>query len=149
MDTRPILLIEDSRDDVELTLTALKKNNIQNEVVIAHDGIEALDFLFGVRGPPKGKGHPIPALVLLDLKLPSMDGFEILKRMRDSDRTKLIPVVILTSSTERLDLLKGYELGASSYVRKPTDFGEFLLAVQELGHYWLTLNEPVPNHRGN
>lgn len=149
MDARPILLVEDNPDDVELTLRALKKNRIMNDVIVARTGVEALEVLFGKSGPPNGPGGPIPSLVLLDLKLPALDGFEVLKRMKASDRTRLIPVVILTSSREKLDLLKGYELGANSYVRKPTDFGEFLLTVQELGQYWLTLNEPVLNEGGN
>lgn len=149
MDTRPILLVEDNQDDVELTLRALRKNRISNEVVVARTGVEALDFLFGKGGGTDGKGMALPSLVLLDLKLPVMDGFEVLKRMRGSERTRLIPVVILTSSKEKLDLLKGYRLGANSYVRKPTDFGEFLLTVQELGQYWLSLNEPVVNGGGD
>jgi two-component system response regulator len=149
MDTRPILLVEDNPDDIELTLRALKKNRISNEVVIAKDGVEALEFLFNDGVFRKKTGYDMPALLLLDLKLPAMDGFEILRRVRAFDRTKLIPVVILTSSREKLDLLKGYQLGANSYVRKPTDFSEFLQTIQELGQYWLTLNEPVPNGGGS
>ena len=148
MDTRPILLVEDNPDDVELTLRALKKNQISNEVVVAKDGVEALDYLFAEDKLRSKSGYATPALLLLDLKLPALDGFEVLRRIRASDRTRLIPVVILTSSREKLDLLKGYELGANSYVRKPTDFSEFLLTIQELGRYWLTLNEPVPNGGG-
>jgi two-component system response regulator len=143
MDSRPILLVEDNPDDIELTLHALKENNISNDVVVARDGIEALEFLFG----GKTKNHEVhglrPSLVLLDLKLPGLNGFDILKRIRDDESTKLIPVVILTSSKEHLDLLNGYRLGANSYVRKPVDFEQFLTTVQQLGTYWLTLNEPI------
>lgn len=149
MDARPILLVEDNPDDVELTLRALKKNRIMNDVIVARTGVEALEVLFGKGDTLNVPGGRIPSLVLLDLKLPALDGFEVLRKMKASDRTRLIPVVILTSSREKLDLLKGYELGANSYVRKPTDFSEFLLTVQELGQYWLTLNEPVLNEGGN
>ena len=141
-------MVEDDPDDVELTLRAIQKNMIANDVFVAKNGVEALDFLFGER-EHIDKIRPLtPSLVLLDIILPNLDGFEVLRRMRGSERTRLIPVVILTSSREKLDLLKGYEPGANSYVRKPTDFGESLLTVQELGQYWLTLNEPVPSHRG-
>ncbi len=137
MSLRPILLVEDNPDDEKLTLRALAKNNIQNEVVVAHDGVEALDFLFGGRNPP-------PAIVLLDLKLPKIDGIEVLRQMRAANPTKLTPVVILTSSKEDQDLIAGYELGANSYIRKPVDFLQFTEAVRQLGLYWLILNEPPP-----
>jgi two-component system response regulator len=143
MDKRPILLVEDNPDDVELTLHALKENNIANDVVIARDGSEAIDIIFGDSGRESTARGLRPALILLDLKLPGLTGFDVLKRIREDDLTKLIPVVILTSSREHLDLMKAYQLGANSYVRKPVDFEQFLTAVQQLGAYWLALNEPV------
>jgi len=140
-DNRPILLVEDNPDDVELTLRALKKNNIQNEVIVAIDGVEALDYLFG-RGKFEGKDrNQRPVLVLLDLKLPKLDGLEVLKQIRSDEFTKLMPVVILTSSKEESDVIAGYELGANSYIRKPVDFDQFIEAVRQLGLYWLLLNE--------
>lgn len=143
MDTRPILLVEDNPDDVELTLHALKENDISNDIVVARDGIEALEILFGEEAENQEVHRLRPSVVLLDLKLPGLNGFDILKRIRDDESTKLIPVVILTSSKEHLDLLNGYRLGANSYVRKPVDFEQFLTTVQQLGAYWLTLNEPI------
>ncbi len=139
---RDILLVEDNPDDVVLTLRALKKNNIVNEVVVATDGAEALDRLFA-QGAYAG-GTLLPAVVLLDLKLPKIDGLEVLRRLRADPRTKRLPVVILTSSREEQDILRGYNLGANSYVRKPVDFTEFVDAVKNLGLYWLVLNEPPP-----
>jgi CheY-like chemotaxis protein len=138
-----ILLVEDNPDDQKLTVRALKSNNITNEIVIAEDGVQALDFLFG-RGKftDRGQREP-PALVLLDLKLPKIDGLEVLARLRADQRTKLVPVVILTSSKEEQDLIRGYELGANSYVQKPVNFLEFVEAAGRLGVYWLILNEPV------
>ena len=144
MDDKIILLIEDNPDDEALTLRALKKNNIQNEVVVARDGEEALNYLFGDAGAGSGKKHPLPMVVLLDLKLPKVDGLEVLRRIRADSRTRLLPVVILTSSKEEQDLSKGYSLGANSYVRKPVDFTQFVEAVRQLGLYWLILNEPPP-----
>lgn len=139
-----ILLVEDNPDDVELTLRALKKNNIANGVVVAEDGVEALDYLFAT-GPHEGRDlNEMPEVILLDLKLPKIDGMEVLKRIRDDDRTKLLPVVILTSSDEEADMINGYKLGANSYVRKPVDFAQFSEAVSQLGLYWLLLNEPPP-----
>jgi len=139
-----ILLVEDNRDDEALTLRALKKNEIKNEVVVAHDGVEALDFLFG-EGTYAGRDLTImPHVTLLDLKLPRVDGLEVLRRMRSDDRTRLLPVVILTSSNEEGDRLAGYSLGANSYVRKPVDFTHFVEAVRQLGLYWLRLNQPAP-----
>ena len=144
MDNKIILLVEDNPDDEELTLRALKKNNIQNEVVVARDGEEALNYLFGDAGAGSGKKHPLPMVVLLDVKLPKVDGLEVLRRIRADSRTRLLPVVILTSSKEEQDLINGYSLGANSYVRKPVDFTQFVEAVRQLGLYWLILNEPPP-----
>lgn len=139
-----ILLVEDNADDEALTLRALKKNNITNEVVVARDGAEALDYLFGT-GPYNDRDTSIlPQVVLLDLKLPKIDGLEVLERIRADKRTKLLPVVILTSSNEEQDRLRGYDRGANSYVRKPVDFSQFIEAVRNLGLYWLLLNERPP-----
>jgi two-component system response regulator len=139
-----IMLVEDNRDDEALTLRALKKNNIKNDVVVAHDGVEALDYLFGT-GPHAGRDlTEMPQIILLDLKLPRVDGLEVLRRIRAEERTWLLPVVILTSSNEERDRIEGYGLGANIYVRKPVDFNQFLEAVRQLGLYWLILNEPVP-----
>jgi CheY-like chemotaxis protein len=140
---RMILLVEDNPDDEALTRRALAKNNIQNEVIVARDGAEALDVLFGT-GPHAG--HPTaPELILLDLKLPKIDGLEVLRRVRANEGTRLLPVVILTSSREERDLISGYGLGANSYIRKPVDFAQFVEAVRQLGLYWLVLNEPPPH----
>ena len=139
-----ILLVEDNPDDQALTLRALRKNNITNEVVVTTDGVEALDYLFGTGAHAGRDPHELPQLVLLDLKLPKVDGLEVLKRLRADHRTRLLPVVILTSSKEERDLVSSYSLGANSYVRKPVDFTEFTDAVRQLGLYWLLLNEPPP-----
>lgn len=144
MNDKIILLVEDNPDDEELTRLALQESNILNEVLVARDGVEALDYLFGT-GTQAGRDLSImPQLILLDLKLPKIDGLEVLRRLRADDRTKLLPVVILTSSNEDRDLLGGYSLGANSYVRKPVDFGQFIDAVRQLGLYWLVLNQPPP-----
>lgn len=139
-----ILLVEDNPDDVLLTIEALKDNNILNEIVIAHDGVEALDFLFG-RGKHKDRDISVnPQLILLDLKLPRVDGLEVLKEVKSHELTKMIPVVILTSSKEEQDLIRSYTLGVNSYIRKPVDFEQFSQSVKQLGLYWLVLNE-YPN----
>jgi two-component system, response regulator len=144
MSDKVILLVEDNADDEALTLRALKKNKIGNEVVIARDGAQALDYLFGT-GTYAGRDMTVmPAITLLDLKLPKVDGLEVLKRLRDDDRTNLLPVVILTSSKEEQDLINGYRLGANSYIGKPVDFGQFVESVRQLGLYWLVLNESPP-----
>lgn len=139
-----ILLVEDNPDDEALTLRALKKNNISNEVVVAHDGEEALAYLFG-EGMYAGRDTQVmPQVILLDLKLPKVDGFDVLRKMRADERTKWLPVVILTSSNEEQDRISGYDLGANSYVRKPVEFASFLEAVKQLGLYWLLLNQTAP-----
>src|ERR1700737_3520778 len=138
---RVILLVEDNPDDEALTLRALKKNNITNKIVVARDGVEALDYLFGTGMYAGRDTGSQPELILLDLKLPKVDGFEVLTKLRANERTKLLPVVILTSSKEQNDVLNGYGLGANSYVRKPVDFQAFVDAVLQLGLYWLVLNE--------
>ena len=139
-----ILLVEDNADDEALTLRALKKNNIRNQVVVAHDGVEALDYLFATGMHAGRDASEVPQVVLLDLKLPKVDGLEVLRRVRIDERTKRLPVVILTSSVEQQDRLRGYDLGANSYVRKPVDFNQFIDAVRQLGLYWLILNERPP-----
>jgi len=142
---KTILLVEDNPDDVTLTLRALKKNNLLNEVVVARDGVEALDFLFcDGKFADRQPGHQ-PELILLDLKLPKVDGLEVLKRIRKHERTRLLPVVILTSSNEQSDIISGYELGVNSYIRKPVDFEQFIEAVRQLGLYWLVLNQTPTN----
>ena len=145
MADKVILLVEDNPDDEALTLRALKKNNIQNDVVIARDGAEALDYLFGTGAYAGRDASVLPSVTLLDLKLPKVDGLEVLKRIREDERTRFLPVVILTSSKEEQDLINGYRLGANSYIRKPVDFSQFIDAVRQLGLYWLLLNEAAPN----
>jgi two-component system, response regulator len=139
-----ILLIEDNPDDVELTLRAFRKSKIANEIGVARDGVEALDYLFATGTHAGRDNSSLPQLVLLDLKIPRLGGLQVLERIRANPRTKLMPVVILTSSTEQPDLVTGYSLGANSYIRKPVDFQEFVAAVQRLGFYWLLLNHPPP-----
>jgi two-component system response regulator len=136
-----ILLVEDNPDDIELTMRALRKNNIANNVVVAHDGVQALDYLFCQGAYSDRNIKDEPRLILLDLKLPKLDGLQVLERLRADERTKLIPVVILTSSKEEQDLVSGYRSGANSYVRKPVDFNKFVEAVRQIGLYWLLINE--------
>lgn len=146
MEDKIILLVEDNPDDEALTLRALKKNNIRNQVVVARDGVEALDCLFATGGDAGREARAKPQVILLDLNLPKLDGLEVLRRIRADERTRLLPVVILTSSNEERDRIEGYSLGANSYIRKPVDFGQFTEAVRQLGLYWLVLNEPPPQH---
>lgn len=136
-----ILLVEDDPDHEALTIRALRKNNIGNEIVVAHDGAEAIEFLYGTGRFTGRDPREAPKVVILDLKLPKIDGFEVLRRMRADERTRLTPVVILTSSDEERDMVEGYSLGANSYVRKPVDFLEFVEATRQLGLYWLVLND--------
>lgn len=145
MSEKVILLVEDNPDDEVLTLDALEANHIVNEVIVARNGVEALDYMFGEGAWSGRNAKDIPAVVLLDLKLPKIDGLEVLQRIRDDERTRLTPVVILTTSNEDEDRIRGYSLGANSYVRKPVDFDEFVKAAGQLGLYWLLLNEPPPN----
>ncbi len=141
MNKKIILLVDDNPDDVKLTMRALKKSNIVNEIVVAEDGIEALDYLFG-RGKYAGRDLSLkPQVILLDLKMPKMDGLELLRHIRADERTQPLPVVILTTSSEDRDRIESYKLGANSYIRKPVDFTQFVVAVQQLGLYWLVLNE--------
>jgi two-component system, response regulator len=147
VDNKVILLVEDNPDDAELTLRALKKNNILNQVVHAHDGVEATDYLFGTGTYAGRDTSALPSVVLLDLKLPKIDGLEVLKQIRAGELTRYLSVVILTSSKEEQDLINGYQLGANSYIRKPVDFNQFMEAVRQLGLYWLVLNESVPQGR--
>ncbi len=145
MDTKTILLVEDNPDDEALTLRALKRNNILNEVIVARDGAEALDYLFG-QGAHAGRDvSQLPEVVLLDLKLPKVDGLEVLRRIRSEALTRRLAVVILTSSNEERDIISGYDLGANSYIRKPVDFNQFMEAVRQLGVYWLILNVSPPS----
>ena len=141
--SKVILLVEDNPDDEALTLRAFAKNNIGNRIVVVRDGAEALDWMFR-QGRHKDRPEADPQVVLLDLKLPKIDGLEVLRRLREDPRTKLMPVVILTSSKEESDLLRGYELRANSYIRKPVDFARFVESVREIGMYWLVINEPPP-----
>lgn len=139
-----ILLIEDNPDDEELTLLAFEQSQITSEVIVARDGVEALDYLFGTGRFADRNLDVMPALVLLDLQLPRINGLEVLQRLRTDNRTKFLPVVILTTSNEQQDLINSYKLGCNSYIRKPVDFDQFQIAVQQLGMYWLLLNEPPP-----
>jgi CheY-like chemotaxis protein len=146
MKEKAILLVEDNPDDIALTIRAFRKSNIMNEIVQAHDGSEALDYLFGA-GQYAGRDLSImPTLILLDLKMPKVDGLEVLRQLRANELTKLLPVVILTTSKEDQDVIDGYALGANSYVRKPVDFNQFVEAVRQLGLYWFVLNEPLPRN---
>jgi two-component system, response regulator len=148
MSRKIIFLVEDNPDDVLLTRRALQKNNILNELVVAEDGVEALDYLFG-QGAYAGRDVRVqPQVILLDIKLPRMDGIEVLRRIRANESTRLLPVVMLTSSCEERDRLETYSLGANSYIRKPVDFHQFIDAVRQLGLYWLVLNESPPLPKG-
>lgn len=139
--SKTILLVEDNPDDEALAIRALKRNHISNEIVVVHDGVEALDYLFGT-GVYAGRDISLkPTVILLDLKLPRIDGMEVLRRLREDERTKLLPVVILTTSSEEQDMLNSYSLGCNSYIRKPVNFTEFTEAVRQLGMYWLLMNE--------
>ena len=138
MNQKTILLVEDNPDDADLTLRALKRNKIMNEVAVACDGVEALEYLLPENGQPKTR---MPAMVLLDLKMPRIDGIEVLRRIRAEERTRLLPVIILTTSGEQEDLVNSYRNGCNSYIRKPVDFAEFMTAIQQIGLYWLVLNE--------
>jgi len=145
MTKKTILLVEDNSNDEFLTIRALKKYNIANDVVVTRDGAEALDYIFGQGTYETRDTSELPVVILLDLKLPKIDGLEVLRRIRADDRTKLLPVVILTSSNEERDVINGYKLGTNSYVQKPVEFTQFVDAVGQLGLYWLMLNEPVPH----
>ena len=146
MTERYILLVEDNPDDEELTLLSLRKNNLAHEIVVVRDGVEAIEFLFG-NGRYAGRDlSRTPTVVLLDLKLPKLDGLGVLKRLRADERTRMLPVVVLTSSSQDADVIASYNLGANSYVRKPVEFGSFVEAVSSLGLYWVVLNRPPPLH---
>jgi two-component system, response regulator len=146
MSERYILLVEDNPDDEELTLLSLRKNNLAHDIVVVRDGVEAIDFLFA-NGEYAGRdvAH-VPTVILLDLKLPKLDGLGVLKRLRADPRTRTLPVVVLTSSSQDADVIASYNLGANSYVRKPVEFGAFVEAVSSLGLYWVLLNRPPPLH---
>ena len=145
MEHKVILLVEDNPRDEALILRALRKSNVAEEVVVARDGVEALDYLFGAGARAGRDTSATPRVVLLDLKLPKVDGLEVLRRIRADERTRRLPVVVFTSSSEEEDLIKSYDLGANSYVRKPVDFGQFLEATKQSGLYWLVLSESAPN----
>jgi two-component system, response regulator len=147
MDGGSILLVEDNQDDIDLTLRAFQRNHIMNETIVVRDGVEALDYLFGAGGYAGRDTREQPALVLLDLKLPKVDGHEVLRRMRADSRTEMIPVVVLTSSKEEEDVARSYRGGANSYVRKPVEFERFIEAIRQLGLYWLMVNQPPPAPR--
>jgi two-component system, response regulator len=145
LENKMILLVEDNPRDVELTRRALQKSNISNGLTVAEDGVEALKYFFGEDGKSGCASEDLPIVVLLDLKLPRVDGLEVLRRMRAEAKTKLVPVVVLTSSNEEMDIVTSYNLGANSFVRKPVKFSEFAEAIRQLGLYWLILNQPAPN----
>jgi two-component system response regulator len=146
MTDRYILLVEDNPDDEELTLLSLRKNNLAHEIIVVRDGVEAIEFLFG-NGQYAGRDvSRVPTVILLDLKLPKLDGLGVLKRLRTDERTRTLPVVVLTSSSQDADVIASYNLGANSYVRKPVEFGAFVEAVSSLGLYWVLLNRPPPVH---
>ncbi len=145
---RPILLVEDNPRDLELTLAALEKCQLANEIIVTRDGAEAVDYLFAT-GPYAGRDSGDPTVVLLDLKLPKIDGLEVLEKVKNDERLRHVPIVMLTSSREEQDLVKSYELGVNAFVVKPVEFNEFFKAIQDLGVFWALLNEPPPGHRGN
>ncbi len=147
MPANPVLVVEDNPDDEALTLRALERSGATKDIVVTRDGAEALDFLFGPRGVAGGDSSGLPRLVLLDLHMPMVNGFEVLRRLRSDPRTRFLPVVILSSSVEEQDLVRGYSLGVNSWVRKPVDFNQFVDVVHELGNYWLVLNERPPAPR--
>ena len=147
MTNRPILLVEDNPDDVELTLRAFEMSKVANQIIVARDGVEALDWLFAT-GSRAGQPPLNPAIVLLDLKLPRVDGLQVLQRMRDDERTQLLRVIVLTTSKEQQDIISSYRFGAASYVCKPVSFDEFVKAASQLGVYWLLMNE-LPNSMPN
>lgn len=138
-----ILLVEDNEDDVELTVRAFHKSQVDSKIVVAHDGEEALNYLFG-HGRPAGNDHPLPAVMLLDLKLPGISGLDVLRKVRGNDQTRRMPVVILTTSDDENDIIDGYNLGVNSYIQKPVGFRDFSCVVDHLGLYWLTVNTPSP-----
>lgn len=144
LNPKTILLVEDNPDDEALAIRALKRHHISNEIVVARDGVEALDYMFGTGIYAERDISIKPTVILLDLKLPRIDGLEVLRRLREDERTKLLPVVILTTSNEEQDMLNGYSLGCNSYIRKPVDFVQFSEAIRQLGMYWLLMNEPPP-----
>lgn len=144
MQSRLILMVEDNPDDEALTLRALRKSNLDMQVDVVRDGVEALEYLFGRVEPGGRETGPLPQVMLLDLKLPKMTGLEVLRRVRADARTRLLPIVVLTTSNEERDLVESYALGANSYIRKPVDFGQFMETVRQLGIYWLTMNEAPP-----
>ena len=146
---RPVLLVEDSPNDVELTLDALEKSRLANPVIVARDGVEALDMLFRRGNSPGGEVPQLPAVVLLDIKLPRMDGLEVLEQMRREARTRNVPVVMLTSSREEQDLIRSYGLGVNAFVVKPVGHREFFEAIRDIGAFWAVLNEPPPEHGGS
>ncbi len=146
MSERYILLVEDNPDDEELTLLSLRKNNLAHEIVVVRDGVEAIEYLFGTGQYANRDVMQVPTVILLDLKLPKLDGLGVLKRLRADERTKNLPVVVLTSSSQDADVIASYNLGANSYVRKPVEFGAFVEAVSSLGLYWVLLNRPPPVH---
>jgi two-component system, response regulator len=146
MSERYILLVEDNPDDEELTLLSLRKNNLAHDIVVVRDGVEAIEFLFGNGQYAQRDVAHVPTVILLDLKLPKLDGLGVLKRLRADERTRTLPVVVLTSSSQDADVIASYNLGANSYVRKPVEFGAFVEAVSSLGLYWVLLNRPPPLH---
>jgi two-component system response regulator len=146
MSERYILLVEDNPDDEELTLLSLRKNNLAHDIVVVRDGVEAIEFLFGNGQYAQRDVAHVPTVILLDLKLPKLDGLGVLKRLRADERTRTLPVVVLTSSSQDADVIASYNLGANSYVRKPVEFGAFVEAVSSLGLYWVLLNRPPPMH---